>query len=349
MSDHGRDLHNRPPIVLLPMRRRLGRTAPSQTSAATMRGDVRGAVMRVIRWWQRLAIGLRRAVAAYNADNCGSFASAIAYNALLALVPLAVFLLAVAGLVLRDPAAQERARGALLENLPITTAEGRAQLQNALTALAHTRPVLGVASLLLAAYAARGLMLHLRTGLSVALHIERRRSLVRGVLVDLGLAIGLGLLLLLSLTLTLGLAVAQTADPRLFGEPLPRAVTVLLMPVYAVAPILVSMLVFAVLYRVAARRVLTWRAVLPGALLAAVAFELVKIGFAQYAARVGGVGTTAGALGGVVAVLALPHFGAQITVFGAVFARVWQGIDTTSADPGTPALQTRPVEHHLGT
>src|SRR3712207_8670691 len=37
-----------------------------------------------------------------------------------------------------------------------------------------------------------------------------------------------------------------------------------------------------------------------------------------------------------VAVLALPHFGAQITMFGAVFARVWQGIDTLSAADRQP-------------
>jgi uncharacterized BrkB/YihY/UPF0761 family membrane protein len=154
---------------------------------------------------------------------------------------------------------------------------------------------------------------------------------VPGVLIDLCLAVGLGLLLLVSLTLTLALAVAQTADQRLFGEPLPRAVTVLFTPVYAVAPVLVSLLVFAVLYRVAARTVLTWRTVLPGALLAAVAFEIIKVGFAQYAAR-GGASTTIGALGGVVAVLALPHFGAQITLFGAVFARVYHDLG------GSPAV-----------
>ena len=56
-------------------------------------------------------MALRRTVAAYNADRCGSFANAIAYNVLLALVPLTVLLLAVAGLVLRDPSRQEHLRG----------------------------------------------------------------------------------------------------------------------------------------------------------------------------------------------------------------------------------------------
>jgi membrane protein len=302
----------------------------------------RGAPRR--RWWRRLVVALRQAVTAYNADNCSSFANAIAYNALLALVPLLVFLLAVAGLVLRDAATQERVQNALLANLPITTPAGRAQLQAAMTTLTETRPVLGIVSLLLAAYAARGIMLHLRTGLTIALGIERHRSLVRGVLVDLTLAAGLGLLLLLSLILTLGLTLAQTAHPHLLGAPLPRVGTLLLTLVYAVAPILVSLLVFAVMYRVAARGVLTWRAVLPGALLAAGCFEAIKLAFAQYAARGDALGTAAGALGGVLAVLALPHFGAQIALFGAVFARVYRALGDGSSQSGVRPSHTLLVE-----
>ena len=115
---------------------------------------------------------------------------------------------------------------------------------------------------------------------SFAFRSQRPRALVRGALVDLGMAAGLGLLLLLSLVLTLALAVAQRADAGLFGTPLPGPVILLLTLVYAGAPLLVSVFVFAVLYTVGARGVLPWRAVLPGALLAAVAFEVVKVGFA---------------------------------------------------------------------
>ncbi len=286
---------------------------------------------------RRLAGGLRRTVTAYNAAHTASFAHAIAYTALLALVPLAVFTLAVTGLVLRDPATQERAGAALLEHLPITTASGRAQLQDALRVIAQSRPAVGLVSLLVAAYAARAVVVQLRTGLSVAFQSQRPRSLVRGVLGDLGMAVGLGLLLLLSLALTLGIAVAQSAHAGLFGAPLPRPVILLLTLGYAVAPVLVSVVVFAVLYTVGARGVLGWRAVLPGALLAALAFEVVKVGFAWYAAHAGRT-SLPGAVGVALAFLALPHFGAQITLFGAVFARVYA--DLTTASPGAVTLAT---------
>ena len=278
----------------------------------------------VARRSRSLAVALRRAVGVYNAEHCASFALAIAYSTVLALVPLAVFALALAGLFLRDPATQERARDALLDHLPITTAAGRTQLQDALDALAHTGPALGVGGLALAADAARGVVVQLRTGLGVALGIQQRRSLVRTALLDLGMAAGLGLLLLLSLLLTLALAVAQAADRELLGRPVPLPVAVLLMLAYAVAPILLSLLVFGALYAVAARGVLTWREVLPGALLAALAFEVLKLGFALYAAHLGGAGATYGAAGLLVAAVALPHFGAQIALFGAVFARVYR-------------------------
>ena len=304
-----------------------GRATPAVGLGART-GGLRRPLARGVRWWRRLGVSLRRAVAAYNAGNCASYANAIAYNALLALVPLAVFLLALAGVFLQDPATQERVRNALLDNLPITTASGRTQLQDTLTALAHTRPALGIVSLALAAYAARGVVMQLRTGLSVAFGIQRRRSLLRGVLFDLGMAVGLLLLLLLSLALTLAITVAQTADAGLLGRPLPPPVATLLALVYAAAPILVSLLVFGVLYTVVAHAVLTWREVLPGALLAALAFEALKVGFAQYAARVSGANPAYGALGVAVAFLALPHFGAQIALFGAAFARVYRELRT---------------------
>lgn len=309
-------------------------------------GAVRRRLVRAGRRWQRVATGLRGAVRVYNADHCGSFANAIAYNTLLALIPLTVFMLALAGLILENPATQERVRNALLDNLPITTAEGRGQLRDGLAALARTRPALGAVSLALAAYAARGVVVQLRTGMSVAFGIERRRSLVRSVLIDLGMAAGLGLLLLLSLSLTLGIAVAQTANASLLGEPLPLPVAILLTLAYAVAPILVSLLVFGVLYTVVARTFLTWREVLPGALLAALAFEALKFGFAVYAARIGRANAMAGTVGVAVAFLALPHFGAQIALFGAAFARVYRELGTqppaavdadTLAQPGAPA------------
>lgn len=294
-----------------------------------------------------LAVQLRRTLTVYNTDNVASFGLAIAYTALLALVPLAVFTLALAGLVVQEPATQERVGRALLDHLPITTASGRAQLQDALRVIAQRRPALGLVSLLVAAYAARGIVVQLRTGLSVALKIARPRTLVRGVLVDLGMAVGLGLLLLLSLTLTLGIALVQTANAGLPGTPLPQPLIVLLTLLYAVTPLLVSVAVFAVLYTVVARGVLPWRAVLPGALLAALAFEVVKVGFAWYAAHVGSSTTMPGAIGVVIAFLALPHFGAQIALFGAVFARVCSEHGTTpprAADiPRADPLSVKPV------
>ena len=78
-----------------------------------------------------------RAVQAYGRDNCSSFAGCMAYNALLALFPLAVFCLALAGLFLRDPATQERVLNSLLDTLPLSQTQGRAQLHDTLQAVAR--------------------------------------------------------------------------------------------------------------------------------------------------------------------------------------------------------------------
>lgn len=294
---------------------------------------------------RRLVVTLRRTFAVYSADHCGSFANAIAYSALLALVPLTVLTLAVAALFVRDPLREAQLRDALLAHLPVTTAAGREQLQNAVATIADTRPALGVIGLLAAAFAARGVGVQLRTGLNVAFGISKRQRLVHGVFYDLGLAVGLGLLLLLSLCLTLGIAIALTAGGPLVSEnrSLPRVVLLALGS--SAGSLLVSVLVFAVIYKVVARDVLSWRAVMPGAVLAGLAFEVLKIGFSQYAARVGVDTSAAGTLGVGVALLALPHFGAQITLFGAAFARLNQ--ESRAAPADASAQPSRPPEPDL--
>lgn len=287
----------------------------------------------------RLLVTLRRTVTAYNADHCSSFANAIAYSALLALVPLTVLVLAVAALFVRDPMREAQLRDALLAHLPVTTAAGRDLLQNAVATVAATRPALGIIGLLVAGFAARAVGAQLHTGLNIAFGITKRQRLVHNVFYDLGLALGLGLLLLLSLGLTLGIAIALTAGGPLVSESRSLPHAVLLTLGSSAAALLVSVLVFAVIYKAVAQSVLSWRAVMPGAVFAGLAFELLKIGFAQYAARVGADTSAAGAIGVGLALLALPHFGAQITLFGAVFARVSQQV--SAVPPDTSALTTR--------
>ena len=63
------------------------------------------------------------------------------------------------------------------------------------------------------------------------------------------------------------------------------------------------------------------RVVLRGVLVAALLFELVKVGFAQYSASFGYYDATYGALGFVVVLLLFFNLASQVTLFGAEIAR----------------------------
>ena len=101
----------------------------------------------------------------------------------------------------------------------------------------------------------------------------------------------------------------------------------------------VSLVVFALVYKLMPHIEVTWRDVLLGALVAALGFEVLKIGFTQYAARFGDYNATYGTLGFVIAFLALAYFDAQVALFGAEFR--WAYLEVTAGGPPSLSVAMR--------
>lgn len=268
---------------------------------------------------RRWRLILAHAARAYGSDHCSSFAAAMAYYALLSLFPLAIFAVSLAGYVLRDPSIQDRILDAVVDNLSISEA-GRRALKDALPAVKDLRTPFGLFGLVSLAYSGSALFTQVRRALGTVFRVGRGRPFVQGKLLDMAQVFGLGALLLVSVVLTAAITFAQSYSSHLFGNRLDTAVTVLFAVGTVAAPGMVSLGVFIFAYRVVAVAGLGWRDALPGALVAAVGFEALKLGFAQYVAHFGNYDAIYGTLSSVVAFMFFAYLSAQLFLIGAEIA-----------------------------
>jgi membrane protein len=171
---------------------------------------VRPYLRRCIAGASRLGRVLVLAADRYWADSCPQQAAGIAYRVLFSIVPLAIVLVSLFGLVLNDQDVHNAVVDAIAGALPAAAAD-RADVADAITGLADTSGLVGLITLGVFVWAATGMMASIRAGLEVAIHAPRSRPMARGKLVDLALVLGAALLVLATVAATLLDKMAQHA------------------------------------------------------------------------------------------------------------------------------------------
>jgi len=181
--------------------------------------------VRLLRWPLDLLRTLFRvipqAVDGYFFDRCTQHAAGIAYRVLFSLVPLSIVLVAIFGIVLRDDDLRHRVIQEIVDTLPLSD-KGTADVTREIEKLAKPASGLGLISLLVFGWAATGMMAALRTGLEVAMRVERRRPAARGKLVDVLLVVGTAALVVGAVLLNLATQLVSDSVGRLIGSSWPR-------------------------------------------------------------------------------------------------------------------------------
>jgi membrane protein len=267
---------------------------------------VRGIVARLDRYQRRHRwLGLPLAVLDKFIDDRGPLLAAlITYNGFLSLFPLLLVLSTTLRLVLRDhPEVADELLGSTLARFPVVGGE--------ITATVH--PLEGSAAALVI-----GGLLALYGGLGFTAAVGHAFDQMWGVPVDKRpdpiLARGRGLVLLVLLGVGLGVTTALSALSAAPFAPLGAALPV-------VAP-LVSVVVNAALFLVAFRaltiRELTFRQVAPGAIVAALAWQVLELGAIRYATdELAGADPLYGVFGLVLALLAWIYLEALVVTAAA--------------------------------
>ena len=301
--------------------------------------DRLNAVRERMPWFDHLA----RAGGRYTETRGNYLAAAITYFSFLALFPLLLLALSIAGYVLaHNPEQLDRLVNTIQQNVPGSVGQ---EFSDVLNTAVNRRGTIGVFSLLGVAYAGLGWIGNLRTGLQVTWSCETaKENPITTRLRDLLALVGLGIAIAISLALTAGGTAAANALLRfvhLDGTPGMGTAVAVLGILLAIAA---DTLVFAWLFVRLPRRPVHYRPVLRGALFTAVGYEILKIGATFYLARVGANGLY-GTFAGLIGLIIWLNLVARFLLFGAAWTATAPGAlrttETACTDDSLPQPAAR--------
>ncbi|MCY4391221.1 MAG: YihY/virulence factor BrkB family protein [Chloroflexi bacterium] len=279
---------------------------------------------------RRLWLLAKHSVLGFSDDNGPQMAAAISYYVLFSLFPLVIFTIGVFGLVFQDSDMERRLIDELTGLLPVD-AGGAQDVENAVRELTGASSgVLGVLGLVGLAWAASAMFAVIRRSLDIAFDLSGRRPFLRQKIVDFGMMALVGVIFLASLGATTTIRVAREAieDTQVLGA-LAEGLGIGWSVAAFIALSALSFVAFALLYWLVPATHVRLRHVWPGALLAAVVFEAVKLAFGIYLEHFSRYDLVFGSLGAVIAFLFLVFLGANTFLLGAemsaTYPRVQQG------------------------
>jgi membrane protein len=262
---------------------------------------------------------IRRTAREFDDDDCATHAAAIAYHTFFALFPL----LLGAGVIVSYFSFGQEAYEALLDALNQAIPTGEALIADAGDGSGDFRGWVGLAALVALLWSASRLFAALRRALTVAWDADRHHRLVHGKMVDLFAVLVLPGLAIVSVGAS-GMIDAARFVVEQAGQTIPVigyfATESGAGVIGRFVPLGVSTLAFALTYVLLPNTPVPWREAFPGAALAAVLFEFLKIGFAWYATNLATFNVVYGSLGTVIAVMLWIYLSAIVLLIGAEFA-----------------------------
>jgi membrane protein len=274
------------------------------------------------------------AVQRFYTDHCPQQAAGIAYRVLFSIAPLAIVLVSIFGLVLQDDQVRKDVVNTIVDALPVSPS-GSKDVENAITAIASPVSAAGLASLLLFAWAATGMMTSIRQGLETAMHVTRSRPSARGKLVDLTLVVGAAALVLVTAALTvLGGIVQKTSGT--VGSAIGLGGGALADLVMRGTILAVCVGVVLLLYRFVPARGLRIREGLAGAVVTAVFFQLIALASGFVYDKASNLSVVYGSLTAAFVFLYSVYLYAFVLLLGAEVASAWSEPEPT--EPGAPLV-----------
>lgn len=257
------------------------------------------------------------------ADDAWSRGASIAYFTLFSMAPVLLVVIAVAGLVF----GQDAAEGAIVAQLSGMMGDATAEALQDMVRSASDRmsgamaTLIGLGTIIVAT---TGVFGEVQAALNAIWKAQPRRStmtrLVRARLASLGLVLVFGFVLMVSLAVS---AVLQAMSTYLRGV-FPAMELVLGVSDFMLSTVLIAAL-FAAMYKVLPDVDIRWRDVAVGALAATLLFGGGKYLIALYIGR-SAVASTFGAAGALIVLLLWIFYSAQIFLVGAEFTRAWARI-----------------------
>jgi membrane protein len=312
---------------------------------------------RIGRAWRRVPAPVRapftvvgRTFHVYMDDSCSTYAAAIAYYSIFSLVPLALIILSIFGLVVpRQDITQF-----VFEQFPLQETEAVHTNVDNIVARAQDISAAGLGFGILALiWSSSGIFSAVRRGLNAASDRKEGRPYWHGKLIDVALIPCLGLLIILAVGLT---AASQVVIERVGSlGPLDFDTNLALRVSSYVVPAVISFVMFAMLYRYVPTARPRWPEAITGAVFATFLFEVTKNFYALVFSLTAFSKDTAiyAGFGNALGVLLLFFLTASILLLGAEFGRALfapafraELLDQPDAEASTPTVgPVRPPAH----
>ena len=241
-----------------------------------------------------------RVISAYGASQASNYAAALAFAGFLAMFPMMLGALAIVGMLIRDPATEERFATLLVQLFPNTA---QAQLMDALRGVKQSAGWMGLISLGGLIWSASGIFSTMEFALTQIFGTKQRDMLRQKAM---------GFVMIFLLVIAIAATVGANAIAALF----PMAWVISLV---VGAATMVGLLV--VLYRFVPNRTFRIKDVLPGAILAGVSIELLSLGFPLYERMSRGFNAYGAQFGLFFLLAAWLYLLSQVLLLGAVYNR----------------------------
>ena len=259
-----------------------------------------------------------RTVQGLGAHDGSHMAAGVAYYAILSLFPLLLGLIAIMGVFLPSEDVQQELFDFFQKNLP-----GQVDvLQDNIENVIRYRGAIGAVSIILLLWSGSAMFGAVSRAVNRAFGIHQDRPFLKRKLRDLTMALGVGLLVLLSLGMSSVSTILRGTDIAAVGIAADLGGRLI--------ALLLNVGIFLLLYRFIPNTQTSWRYVWPGAVLAAILFEIAKTFFILYLTHFSNYEAVYGSVGSIIALLVWIYFCALITILGAEFSsaygRMRQGV-----------------------
>lgn len=254
-------------------------------------------------------------------DKSSRLAAALAYYTVFSLAPLLIIAIAIAGAIFGE----EAAKGELVGQIQGLVGDSGAEvIQGAINNAnkPDTGNIASIISIIVLLFGASGVFAQLQDALNTVWEVEVDPRLgiwgfIRKRILSFGAVLGIGFLLLVSLIVS-----ATLSGLSNYMSDLIPGIDLLWRLLNLVISFIVITFLFALMYKYLPDVKIKWSDVWIGAAITSVLFAIGKYALGLYLGRAS-FGSTYGAAGSLVVLLAWIYYAAQILFFGAEFTQVY--------------------------
>ena len=276
----------------------------------------------------------------WTADHAQGLGAALAFYSIFSLAPLLLIVIAIAGLVF----GQEAAQGQIIGQIQDLVGEESAKAIQSMIEEAR-KPAAGIIATVLAIVllflGATGVFAQLQEALNIIWRVEAKPEqgmwkIFKDRFISLLAVLGTGFLLLVSLVISAGLSAIGTTLEHVLPVP-----GFLLQLINFLVSFAIVTFLFAMIYKLLPDRSIQWSDVWIGASITSLLFTIGKFVIGVYLGK-SDVGIAYGAAGSLVVILIWVYYASQIFLFGAEFTAVYAHVRGSKLAP-SPEARMAPI------